>query len=112
MLTVPTSNPRILVTGGAGYIGSHTTLQLLDAGYDVVVVDNLSRGHRETVDPARLRVIDLLDTDGLIKVMEEQPCAAVIHFAAYIAVGESMKIPEVYFRNNVAGSLSLLTAMV
>lgn len=100
------------MTGGAGYIGSNTTLQLLDAGYDVVVVDNLSRGHREAVDPARLRVVDLLDTDALIAIMNEAPCAAVIHFAAYIAVGESMKIPEVYFRNNVAGSLSLLTAMV
>lgn len=100
------------MTGGAGYIGSNTTLQLLDAGYDVVVVDNLSRGHRGAVDPARLRVVDLLDTDALIGVMNEAPCAAVIHFAAYIAVGESMKIPEVYFRNNVAGSLSLLTAMV
>ncbi len=103
---------RILVTGGAGYIGSNTTLQLLDAGYDVVVVDNLSRGHREVVDPARLRVVDLLDTDGLIAVMNEAPCEAVIHFAAYIAVGESMKNPEIYFRNNVSGSLSLLTAMV
>ena len=100
------------MTGGAGYIGSNTTLQLLDAGYDVVVIDNLSRGHREAVDPARLRVADLLDTDAIVTVMEERPCAAVIHFAAYIAVGESMKIPEVYFRNNVAGSLSLLTAMV
>jgi UDP-glucose-4-epimerase GalE len=100
------------VTGGAGYIGSNTTLQLLDAGYDVVVVDNLSRGRREAVDPARLRTVDLLDTDALIQVFEEQPCAAVIHFAAFIAVGESMKIPEVYFRNNVSGSLSLLTAMV
>ena len=100
------------MTGGAGYIGSNTALQLLDAGYDVVVIDNLSRGHREAVDPARLRVADLLDTDAIVKVMEERPCAAVIHFAAYIAVGESMKIPEVYFRNNVAGSLSLLTAMV
>src|ERR1019366_6753361 len=103
---------KILVTGGAGYIGSNTTLQLLDAGYDVVVVDNLSRGHREAVDPARLRVVDLLDTDGLAGVMNEAPCEAVIHFAAYIAVGESMRIPEVYFLNNVAGSLSLLTAMV
>jgi UDP-glucose-4-epimerase GalE len=103
---------RIVVAGGAGYIGSHTTLALVDAGYDVVVVDNLSRGHREAVDPARLRVVDLLDTEGLVRVMEEKPCAAVIHFAAYIAVGESMKIPEVYFRNNVAGSISLLDAMV
>ena len=103
---------RILVTGGAGYIGSNTTLQLLDAGYDVVVVDNLSRGHREVVDPARLRVVDVLDTEGLVRVMNESPCDAVIHFAAYIAVGESMKVPEVYFRNNTAGSLSLLTAML
>lgn len=103
---------RILVTGGAGYIGSNTTLQLLDAGYDVVVVDNLSRGHRYAVDPARLRVVDILDTDAVARVLEEAPCDAVIHFAAFIAVGESMKVPEVYFRNNVAGSLSLLTAMV
>src|SRR5580692_1035331 len=103
---------RILVTGGAGYIGSNTTLQLLDAGYDVVVVDNLSRGNREAVDPARLRVVDVLDTEGLVGVMTESPCDAVIHFAAYIAVGESMKVPEIYFRNNTAGSLSLLTAML
>jgi UDP-glucose 4-epimerase len=103
---------RILVTGGAGYIGSNTTLQLLDAGYDVVVVDNLSRGNRDAVDPARLRVVDVLDTEGLIRVMDESPCEAVIHFAAYIAVGESMQVPEIYFRNNTAGSLSLLTAML
>lgn len=106
------SQRRILVTGGAGYIGSHTVLLLLDSGYDVVVADNLSRGHRERVDAARLRVVDLLDTQELVAVMKEKPCDAVIHFAAYIAVGESMKIPEIYFRNNVAGSLSLLTAMV
>src|ERR1700679_639277 len=98
------SGTRILVTGGAGYIGSNTTLQLLDAGYDVVVVDNLSRGHRKAVDPARLRFVDLLDADGLVRVMEEQPVEAVIHFAAYIAVGESMKVPEIYFKNNTAGS--------
>ena len=105
------SQARILVTGGAGYIGSNTTLQLLDAGYDVVVVDNLSRGNKQTVDPARLRVVDLLDTEGMIRVMREMPCQAVIHFAAFIAVGESMKLPEIYFHNNTAGSLSLLTAM-
>ncbi len=107
-----TPKKRILVTGGAGYIGSNTAIQLLDAGYDVVVVDNLSRGHREAVDPARMRILDLQDTDGLVRVMNEAPCDAVIHFAAYIAVGESMKIPELYFQNNVVGSLSLLTAMV
>src|SRR5580700_7557097 len=103
---------RILVTGGAGYIGSNTTLQLLDAGYDVVVVDNLSRGNREAVEAERLRVVDVLDTDGLVRVMKEKPCDAVIHFAAFIAVGESMQVPEIYFRNNTAGSLSLLTAML
>jgi len=108
---VSSSQARILVTGGAGYIGSNTTLQLLDAGYDVVVVDNLSRGNKQTVDPARLRVVDLLDTEGMIRVMREMPCQAVIHFAAFIAVGESMKLPEIYFHNNTAGSLSLLTAM-
>ncbi len=109
---MPSDKRRILVTGGAGYIGSHTVLELVDAGYEVVVVDNLSRGHRELVDPARLRVIDLLDTDGLVRVISERPCDAVIHFAAFIAVGESMKMPETYFLNNTAGSLSLLTAMV
>ena len=70
------------------------------------------RGHREAVDPARLRVVDMLDTEGLVRLMREQPFDAVIHFAAYIAVGESMRVPEVYFRNNTAGSLSLLTAMI
>lgn len=104
--------PRILVTGGAGYIGSHTVLQLIDQGYDVVVVDNLARGHRDAVHPDILREVDLHDTDSLVSVMQEKPCDAVIHFAAYIAVGESMRKPELYFQNNVTGSLSLFTAMV
>jgi UDP-glucose 4-epimerase len=102
---------RILVTGGAGYIGSITMHELLDAGYDVVVVDNLCRGHREAVAPDRLRVVDILNTESLIGVMQEKPVEAVIHFAAFSAVGESMKAPEIYFHNNVAGSLSLLNAM-
>jgi UDP-glucose-4-epimerase GalE len=102
---------RILVTGGAGYIGSTTALLLADSGHDVIVADNLSRGHREAVQPGKLREIDILDTAGLVKLLTAEPCDAVIHFAAYIAVGESMKIPAVYFRNNLAGSLSLLTAM-
>ena len=84
----------------------------MDAGYDVVVIDNLSRGRRDAVDPARLRVVDLFDTDTVVAVMNEKPCDAVIHFAAYIAVGESMREPGRYFQNNVAGSLSLLNAMV
>jgi len=103
---------RILVTGGAGYIGSTTSLLLLDAGYDVIVVDDLSRGHRDNVDPRRLRQMNTLDTDGLTALLKAEPCDAVIHFAAYIAVGESMKVPEEYFHNNVAGSLSLFTAMI
>jgi UDP-glucose-4-epimerase GalE len=103
---------RIVVTGGAGYIGSHTVLQLIDQGYDVVVADSLVRGYRDAVDPAILRVVDLHDTEALVQLFAEKPCDAVIHFAAYIAVGESMKKPEIYFENNVAGSLSLFTAMV
>jgi len=103
---------NILVTGGAGYIGSHTVRLLLRQGYDVTVVDNLSRGHRHNVDPERLREVDLADTSTLGRVFEERRYEAAIHFAAYIAVGESMRAPEMYFANNVGGSLSLLTAMV
>ncbi len=104
--------PNILVTGGAGYIGSHTVRHLVRQGYGVTVVDNLSRGHRHNVDAERLRVVDLAETGGLSLVFAEREFAAVIHFAAYIAVGESMRVPELYFANNVGGSLSLLTAMV
>ncbi len=103
---------RILVTGGAGYIGSNTVLQLADAGYEVVVVDNLSYGRREAVDPRILRVFDLHDTEALVALFQAEPCDAVIHFAAFISVGESMKLPEIYFDNNVGASLSLFTAML
>jgi UDP-glucose-4-epimerase GalE len=105
----PTS---ILLTGGAGYIGSHTARLLDQRGYDVTVVDNLSRGHRHNADPQRLRVLDIADTAGLCALFEERSFDAVVHFAAYIAVGESMCAPELYFANNVGGSLSLLTAMI
>ena len=108
------TSPRkhILVTGGAGYIGSHTTRVLLGRGYDVTVVDDLSRGYRHNVAPERLRVMNVADTDGLVRLMGERQVDAVIHFAAYIAVGESNVAPELYFANNVAGSLSLFTAML
>src|SRR5689334_6524707 len=102
----------ILVTGGAGYIGSHTVKLLISQGYDVTVVDNLSRGYRRNVDPQRLRTVDVTDTESLCHVFAERPFDAVIHFAASIAVGESMRVPELYFQNNVGGSLSLLTAMI
>ena len=109
MLAQPKS---ILVTGGAGYIGSHTVKLLLSQGYDVTVVDNLSRGYRRNVDPERLRTVDVTDTESLCQVFAERAFDAVIHFAAFIAVGESMRVPELYFQNNVGGSLSLLTAMI
>lgn len=103
---------KILVTGGAGYIGSHTVYSLLQQGHDVVVVDNLSRGHRESVPAERLRVCDLRDTPQLTAILKKEKCDAVIHFAAFIAVGESTKVPDVYFSNNVAGTISLLEAMI
>ena len=102
---------RILVTGGAGYIGSHTVNLLLKKGYDVTVVDNLSRGHREMVPRGLLHVMNLQDTDKLTALLREKQCEAVIHFAAYALVGESMQAPELYFENNVGGSNSLFTAM-
>ncbi len=103
---------RILVTGGAGYIGSHTVHLLRSRGYEVTVLDNLSRGHRHAVQDGPFYQLDLAETDAVADVLAGTGSEAVIHFAAYIAVGESMREPEVYFRNNVGGSLSLLTAMV
>ncbi len=103
---------NIVVTGGAGYIGSHTTHALLKRGHDVVVIDDLSRGHEHIVAPERLRKVTLQDTEAVVRVLSEKPVDAVIHFAAYIAVGESTKVPELYFANNTGGSISLLTAMM
>ena len=101
----------VLVTGGAGYIGSHTAKELSKAGYRVVAYDNLSRGHREAVRWGPLEEGDVLDQDRLRRVMEQHRVEAVLHFAAFIAVGESMQLPEIYFANNVGGTLSLLNAM-
>lgn len=106
-------NPRkILVTGGAGYIGAHTVQLLLNQGYDVSVVDNLSKGYKHNVPSGRLYQLDIGDTAALSELMRQLGTQAVVHFAAFIAVGESMREPARYFRNNVGGSLSLLAAMV
>ena len=103
---------RILVTGGAGYIGSHTVRLLLEQGHDVTVVDNLSKGYRHNVPAGRLFELNIADTAALAGLMRRMRPQAVIHFAAFIAVGESMREPARYFTNNLGGSLSLLTAMV
>jgi UDP-glucose-4-epimerase GalE len=102
---------KVLVTGGAGYIGAHTVHRLVERGFNPLVIDNLSRGHRHNVDARRLHELDLADTDALARLMESESVEAVVHFAAFIAVGESTREPELYFTNNVSGSLSLLSAM-
>ena len=99
------------MTGGAGYIGSHTVRLLLERGYDVAVVDNLSKGYRQNVPPGLLYEMDVADTRALTGLMRQLKTEAVVHFAAFIAVGESMAEPERYFVNNVSGSLSLAAAM-
>ncbi|MBC8448938.1 MAG: UDP-glucose 4-epimerase GalE [Chloroflexi bacterium] len=101
----------ILVTGGSGYIGSHTVAELQRQGYDVVVFDNLEYGHREAVRGCPLIVGDLLNPEQIGRVFDEHDIAGVIHFAAYVEVGESMENPAKYFRNNVQGTVNLATAM-
>jgi UDP-glucose 4-epimerase len=101
--------PKILVTGGAGYIGSITIHHLVKRGFEVLVADDLSRGHRQSVPPDLLHVVRLQDTGALTELL--QGVDAVVHFAAYIAVGESTREPELYYSNNVGGSLSLFEAM-
>src|SRR5580704_13323188 len=102
---------KLLVTGGAGYIGSIVGSQLLEAGHEVVVLDNLERGHREAVPGgARLVVTDLLDHDAVQDVVGEG-FDGVLHFAALALVGESVAHPERYYRTNVGGTLNLLDAM-
>ena len=102
----------ILVIGGAGYIGSHNVRALLARGEDVVVLDNLSTGHREAVpDNVAFYEGDLRNPDDLDRVFSAHKIEAVLHFAAFIEVGESMKKPLKYFDNNVVGMIILLEAM-
>ena len=104
---------KILPTGGSGYIGSVTTELLCDDGHAVVVFDNLERGHREAVDPrARLVVGDLREPQAIQDALAAARPDAVVHFAAYALVGESMQDPHRYFENNVGGGLNLLAAML
>lgn len=101
----------ILVTGGAGYIGSHTVRELRSRGYDVVVYDNLSTGHIESIGDALFVKGDLFDVELLKDTFKKYGVDSVIHFAAYSLVGESMINPLKYYKNNVSGTLCLLEAM-
>ena len=110
---------KILVTGGAGFIGSHTCVELLEAGYEVVIVDNFSNSKPEALN--RIKKItgkdfdfyeaDLLDLAAMEKIFEENKIDAVIHFAGLKAVGESVQKPVEYYHNNITGTLMLIKAM-
>jgi UDP-arabinose 4-epimerase len=102
----------VLVTGGAGYIGSHACKALALAGYEPVVYDNLSRGHREAVRWGPLVEGDVADRGSVAAALKKHHALAVMHFAAFAYVGESVTDPAVYYRNNLVGTLSLLDAMV
>jgi UDP-arabinose 4-epimerase len=103
--------PHVLVTGAAGYVGSHAASALKAAGLIPVTLDNLSRGHRELVRFGPLEVGDILDGDRVLDVIDRYQPRAVMHFAALAYVGESVEQPERYYHNNFAGALSLLGAM-
>jgi UDP-glucose-4-epimerase GalE len=107
------AKPRtVLVTGGAGYIGSHAAKALSRAGYRVVVFDNLAAGHRESVRYGDFVEGDVTDTAAVRAALNQHGASAVMHFAAFLDVGESVRDPLRYFRNNVVGALSVLEAMV
>ncbi|MCL0107952.1 UDP-glucose 4-epimerase GalE [Peptococcaceae bacterium] len=102
---------KILVTGGAGYIGSHVIKALGEKGYEVITYDNLSTGHRWAVLFGELEVGDILDSKKLKEVFEKHKPDAVMHFAAHIVVPESVKQPLKYYTNNVSGTINLLNVM-
>lgn len=102
----------VLVAGGAGYIGSHTVKYLLKNNYDVVVLDNLVYGHREAVLTEKFEQVDLADKEAVDKVFKKYKPVAVIHFAAYTSVGESVVEPKKYYHNNVINTVNLLDTMI
>ena len=99
------------MTGGAGYIGSHTCKMLSAQGFEPVVYDNLSRGHSEAIKWGPFVKGDLYETERLVRTLQEHKIQAVMHFAAFAYVGESVEKPELYYENNFGGTLSLLQAM-
>jgi UDP-glucose 4-epimerase len=102
---------KLLVTGGAGYIGSIVGRQLVSGGHEVIVLDNLERGHLDAVpEGARLLVVDLRDREAVLEALRDG-YDGVLHFAAFALVGESVSQPGLYYRNNVGGTLNLLEAM-
>src|SRR5579872_1622794 len=103
---------RVLVTGGAGYIGSTTAHVLRRHGHDVLVLDDLSRGHQHNVAGLPFYRLNTADTRAIANLLRGEHVEAVVHLAAFISVGESTQKPELYFANNTAGSISLLSAMV
>jgi UDP-glucose 4-epimerase len=114
-----TRSKTVLVTGGAGYIGSHTCVELIEAGYEVVVMDNLSNSHAESLNRIEritgkrpvLHRLDMRDPAALQPVFDAHPIAAVLHFAGLKAVGESVQKPLLYYDNNIAGTVHLLETM-
>jgi UDP-glucose 4-epimerase len=102
----------ILIVGGAGYIGSHTVVDLIKTGYQCVVMDNLSEGHKEAVKSDIFELADLADINALSSIFDKYKIDGVIHFASFIEVGESVKNPSKFYRNNVANTLNLLDVMV
>jgi len=102
----------ILITGGAGYIGSHCALDLIRSGYDCVILDNLSEGHKEAVLTPNFCPADLSNIEQIRQVFNKYPVKAVIHFAAYAYVGESVTNPQKYYYNNVTNTLNLLQVML
>ena len=109
----------ILVTGGAGYIGSHTSVELIKNGYDIVILDNLCNSKYESINriieltgkEVPFEKVDLLDYDGVKAVFDKYDIDAVIHFAGLKAVGESVEKPMLYYNNNITGTLNLLRIM-